>query len=101
MDGLARLVGVLSLLTSFRLGPWRRARGERGRGEPSFAPIARKRSARQRRPQRTAPGWADALIGVLWVASLLFVLGYLALKGEVVIAGLEGVVLASPYSMEP
>lgn len=101
MDGLARLVGALSLLTSFRIGPWRRARGERGRGKSSSAPGARKRSAGQRRPPRTAPGWADALIGVLWVALLLFVLGYLALKGEVVIADLDGVVLATPYSMEP
>ena len=100
MESLARLVGALSFLASFKRGPWRRAREKPSRGTSVSSPSARERSARQK-PERTAPGWADALIGALWAALLLFVLGYLALKGEVVITDLDGVVLATPYSMEP
>jgi hypothetical protein len=99
MDSLARLAGALSLLASFRMGPWRRIRDKLGRGA-SRSSSQRERRA-ERRPQRSAPGWADALIGVLWAALLLFMLGYLALHGEAVIAELDGLVLATPYSMQP
>lgn len=101
VDSLVRLAGALSFLASLKIGPRRRAREKPSRGASASPPGARERSSGQRRPERTAPGCADALIGVLWAALLLFVLGYLALKGEAVIADLDGLVLATPYSMEP
>ena len=97
MDSLARLAGALSLLGSWKMRPRRRVREQVARDASSGA---RERAVTEG-PDAPWRRWADAFIGALWAALLLFVLGYLALKGDVVITELDGIVLATPYSMEP
>jgi len=98
MDNLARLAGALSLLVSWKMRPWRRAREKVARH-----PVVRgaREATAASRPDASWRRWADAFIGGLWAALLLFVLGYLALYGDVVVAELDGIILATPYSMEP
>jgi ABC-type Fe3+ transport system permease subunit len=97
MDSLARLAGALSLLASWKMRPRRRVREKVARDASSSARV---RAATQG-PDAPWRRWADAFIGVLWAALLLFVLGYVALRGDAVITELDGIVLATPYSMEP
>jgi len=104
IDSLARLAGALSLFASFKLGRgggWLGARrkiardASRGVGKPADEQDA-KSSGRKR-----ASGWAEALFASLWIVLLLFLVGYLAVKGEAAMVELDGIDVVTPYLMEP
>ena len=41
------------------------------------------------------------MFALLWIALLLFLVGYLAVKGEAAMVELEGIDVVTPYLMEP
>ena len=50
---------------------------------------------------KRAYAWGEALFALLWIALLLFLVGYLAVKGEAAMVELEGIDVVTPYLMEP
>ena len=105
IDTLARLAGALWLFASFRIGRglgWQRVRNRVAR----LAPTAR-RARPLHRPRlssafrKSALAWADPLLAVLWICLLLFVVGYLAYRGEALLAELDSLDLVTVYSLEP
>ena len=105
IDTLARLAVALWLFASFRTGRgvgWQRVRNRATR----LAGTGR-RARPLRRPKlssafrKSALGWADPLLAGLWMCLLLFVVGYLAYRGEALFAELDSLDLVTVYSLEP
>lgn len=111
IETLARVAGALSLLASFRMGrggEWSRAREKLGRlaitglrksgrpsGEESTATPARGPSRKRQL------AWLDRAVTVLWIVSLLFIVGYATVKGELALADLDELDLLAIYSLAP
>ena len=111
IETFARVAGALSLLASFRMGrggEWRRAREKLGRlaatdlrksrrpsGEESTAAPARGPSGKRHL------AWLDRAVTVLWVVTLLFIVGYATVKGELALADLDELDLVAIYSLAP
>ena len=105
IDTLARLAGALWLFASFRIGRglgWQRVRNRAARLTPPG-----RRARPLRRPKlssafrRSALAWADPMLAGLWMCLLLFVVGYLAYRGEALLAELDNLDLVTIYSLEP
>jgi hypothetical protein len=111
IETFARVAGALSLLASFRMGrggEWRRAREKFGR-------LATTGLRKPRRPNNEAPAptpapgpsrkrqlaWLDRAVTVLWIVSLLFIVGYATVKGELALADLDELDLLAVYSLAP
>ena len=111
IETFARVAGALSLLASFRMGrggEWRRAREKLGR-------LAIKGLRKPRRPSGEAPettpargpsrkrqlAWLDRAVTVLWVVTLLFIVAYATVKGELALADLDQLDLLAIYSLAP
>jgi hypothetical protein len=109
IETFARVAGALSLLASFRTGwggEWRRTREKLGR--PAI-------TGRKRRPSGEAPAttparsprrksqlaWLDRAVTVLWIVTLLFIVGYATVKGELALADLDELDLLAIYSLAP
>jgi hypothetical protein len=111
IENFARVAGALSLLASFRMGrggEWRRTREK-----PEHLASAGLRKPRRANDEASAPGygrgtrrnrrllWVGRALTVLWIAALLFVVGYATVKGELALADLEQLDLVATYSMAP
>jgi hypothetical protein len=51
--------------------------------------------------RKSVLAWADPLLTGLWMCLLLFVVGYLAYRGEALLAELDSLDLVTIYSLEP
>lgn len=112
IETFARVAGALSLLASFRMGrggEWRRTREKLGR---LAVTSPRKSSRRPNGEESTAapacgPGrkrqlmWLNRAVTVLWIVSLLFIVGYATVKGELALADLDELDLVAIYSLAP
>ena len=106
IDTLTRLAGALSLFASFRIGRpnrWRHAREKLLHVTDRVERSARRQrnASRPKTSRKRVAAWADALVAALWMALLLFVVGYVALKGESAMAELDGLDLVATYALEP
>jgi hypothetical protein len=111
IENFAKVAGALSLLASFRLGrggEWRRAREKLGRTAPAGLREPRCANGEASVPacgrearRKSRFGWVNRALTVLWIAALLFVVGYATFKGELALADLEQLDLVATYSMAP
>ena len=91
-----------------RGGEWRRAREKLGR----LAATGLRKSRGPNVEESTAtpargPGrarrlaWLNRAMTVLWIVSLLFIVGYATVKGELALADLDELDLVAIYSLAP
>ena len=110
IENFARLAGALSLLASSRMGrggEWRRTREKvepmlKGATKPRYpggeaSPAAPSGGAERRRHF----AWLARTLTLLWVATLLFIVGYAAVKGESALADLDQLDLVTTYALAP